>query len=112
MRLTWLSWFGVCAVMIVACAHKADKRTLASLRDVPADTAEAPVTQGLDKAMQSYQQFLQHSPDSKLTPEAMRRLADLKIEKEYGIQGDGKLVDVPLAKPTAQADVRPAEVKV
>ena len=29
-----------------------------------------------------------------MTPEAMRRLADLKLEKEYGILGDGKIVEV------------------
>ena len=111
MRLTWRRSFGVCVVMLASCAHQADKRTLGSLRDVPPDTTEAPVSQGLDKAMQSYQQFLEHNPDSKLTPEAMRRLADLKIEKEYGIQGDGKPVDVPPAL-TAQADARPAQAKL
>jgi len=87
-------------LLVSACAHQVDQKgTLATLRGVSADTREAPVTQGLDKAMQSYAQFLQKNPDSKLTPEAMRRLADLKIEKEYGIQGDGKLIDVPPAKP-------------
>jgi len=92
-------------LLITACAHQTDKGgTLASLRGVRADTSEAPVTQGLDKAMESYAKFLQQNPDSKLTPEAMRRLADLKIEKEYGIQGDGKLIDVPPGKPAAQAD--------
>jgi outer membrane protein assembly factor BamD (BamD/ComL family) len=105
MRLAPLCWFGVCVGLVTACAHQADKHTLASLHDVHADTAEAPVSQGLDKAMQSYEQFLQHSPDSQLTPEAMRRLADLKIEKEYGIQGDGKLLDVPPPKLIAQVRV-------
>jgi len=90
-------------MLLAACAApQADKGgTLGSLRGVRADTSEAPVTQGLDKAMDSYAQFLQKNPDSKLTPEAMRRLADLKIEKEYGIQGDGKIIDVAPAKPTA-----------
>src|SRR6478672_5030755 len=102
MRRAHLSWLGASVALVAACAHQADKHTLASLHDVHADTAEAPVSRGLDKAMQSYEQFLQHSPDSKLTPEAMRRLADLKLEKEYGIQGDGKLLDVPLPKVIAQ----------
>jgi len=91
-------------LLITACTHQPDKGgTLASLRGARADTREAPVTQGLDKAMEGYARFLQQNPDSKLTPEAMRRLADLKIEKEYGIQGDGKLIDVPPAKPAAPA---------
>ena len=32
-----------------------------------------------------YRRFLEEAPESALTPEAMRRLADLKLEKEYGI---------------------------
>jgi tetratricopeptide (TPR) repeat protein len=60
-----------------------------------------PVERGLDRAVQSYGDFLKQAPDSKLAPEAMRRLADLKIEKQFGIQGDGKLVDLP----ASQSDV-------
>jgi TolA-binding protein len=98
-------------VLLTACAHQADKGgTLGSLRGVRADTSEAPVTQGLDKAMESYSQFLQSNPDSRLTPEAMRRLADLKIEKEYGIQGDGKLIDVPPAPPRQAPPVSPQKI--
>lgn len=78
------------SLVLVACGANPDKETLASLRDVPADTAEMQVTDGIDKAAQSYQRFLDNTPDSTLTPEAMRRLADLKIEKEYGLLGDGK----------------------
>ncbi len=39
--------------------------------------------------MLSYQRFLEETPDSALTPEATRRLADLKIEKEYGTLTEG-----------------------
>jgi len=88
--------------VIAACAHQADRSgTLATLHQVQPDTKEVPVDQGLDRAVQSYRDFLKQAPDSKLAPEAMRRLADLKIEKQFGIQGDGKLVDLP----AAQADV-------
>ena len=45
---------------------------------------EEKIEGGLEKAMLSYQRFLEETPDSALTPEAIRRLADLKIEKEYG----------------------------
>lgn len=83
------------ALVLCACAAKPDRRTLASLHQVPADTREARVQQGLDKAMQSYGAFLAEAPQSALAPEAMRRLADLKIEKDYGILGDGKLTEVP-----------------
>ncbi|MBV9724522.1 MAG: hypothetical protein JO299_05045, partial [Gammaproteobacteria bacterium] len=80
--------------LIASCAHQVDRSgTLASLQQVRPDTQEVPVEQGLDRAVQSYGDFLKQAPDSKLAPEAMRRLADLKIEKEFGIQGDGKLVE-------------------
>ena len=82
--------------VIAACAHHLDRSgTLATLHQVQPDTKEVPVEQGLDRAVQSYRDFLQQAPDSKLAPEAMRRLADLKIEKQFGIQGDGKPVDLP-----------------
>src|SRR5499427_10784957 len=96
--------------VIAACAHQVDRSgTLATLHQVQPDTKEVPVDQGLDRAVQSYRDFLKQAPDSKLAPEAMRRLADLKIEKQFGIQGDGKLVDVPAAQAGAPAEsVAPA----
>jgi len=71
--------------LLVSCAAYDDSRTLASLRDVSIELKEAKVDGSLDKAMQSYQRFLQETPESALTPEAIRRLADLKLEKEYGV---------------------------
>src|SRR6266851_4900957 len=96
--------------LLGACAHHVDQAgTLASLHQVRADTKEVPVDQGLDQAVQSYRDFLKEAPDSKLAPEAMRRLADLKIEKEFGIQGDGKLVELPASPSGTQAkSVAPA----
>ena len=52
--------------------------TLAELRDVRPDTSEVQVEQGLDKAMESYRRFLEETPETAMTPEAMRRLADLQ----------------------------------
>ena len=78
-----------------ACAHQVDRSgTLATLHQARPDTQEVPVDQGLDRAVQSYGDFLKQAPGSALAPEAMRRLADLKIEKEFGLQGDGKLVEL------------------
>jgi len=45
---------------------------------------EEEIDDGLAKAMQGYQGFLEQTADTILTPEALRRLADLKIEREYG----------------------------
>src|SRR5215472_14746607 len=100
--------------LIAACAHQVDRSgTLATLHQVQPDTKEAPVDKGLDRAVQSYGDFLKQAPDSKLAPEAMRRLADLKIEKEFGIQGDGKLVELPASQTGAQAKaVAPASAAV
>jgi cellulose synthase operon protein C len=84
------------------CADHPDKRTLGSLHKVPADTADVQVEEGLDKAMQSYRRFLDETPESALTPEAMRRLADLKLEKQYGILGDGKIVELAAPEQVAQ----------
>jgi TolA-binding protein len=96
--------------LIAACAHQVDRSgTLATLHQVQADTKEVPVDQGIDRAVQSYGDFLKQAPDSKLAPEAMRRLADLKIEKEFGIQGDGKLVELAASQSATQApSVAPA----
>src|SRR6516164_835294 len=100
--------------LMAACAHQADRSgTLSTLRQVQPDTKEVPVEQGLDRAVQGYRDFLKQAPDSKLAPEAMRRLADLKIEKEFGIQGNGKLVELSAAQTGAQAQaVAPASAAV
>src|SRR4051794_9911017 len=81
-------------VLAAGCAPTPDRQTLAELRKVAADTADVRVEQGLDKAMESYQRYLVETPKTALTPEAMRRLADLKVEKQFGILGDGKLVEL------------------
>lgn len=77
----------VVAVALAAGCVNPDKRTLAELHRVEADMSEIQVANGLDQAMRGYRRFLQEAPESALTPEAMRRLADLKLEKEYGILG-------------------------
>jgi len=95
---------------LAACAaHQTDQRgTLGSLHQVKPDTKEVSVDQGLDRAVQSYRDFLQQAPDSKQAPEAMRRLADLSIEKQFGIHGDGKLVELPASQSPAQSTTAPA----
>src|SRR5262245_7831397 len=96
--------------LAAACAGNPDRRTLAELHGVPADTREVPVENGLDQAMLGYRKFLEEAPESSLTPEAMRRLADRKLEKEYGLPGDGQLVELPApeAAPPAAAGGGPA----
>ncbi len=73
--------------MLAACASVStvnDRGTIAELRQVHIEIKEEKIEGGLEKAILSYQRLLEETPDSALTPEAIRRLADLKIEKEYG----------------------------
>ena len=67
---------GVVAVqvaLLAACAHSERAGTLATLHRVQPDTTDVRVDDGLLKAVQGYRQFLQETPASDLTPEAMRR---------------------------------------
>jgi len=82
-------------VLLHSCAGNPDKRTLAQLRDVEPDVAEVKIDDSLDKAMDSYRRFLEETPANANTPEAMRRLADLQIEKEYGIIGADGVIELP-----------------
>jgi TolA-binding protein len=85
----------VAPALLAACASNPDRHTLAELRDVEPDMTEVRVEQGLDQAMQGYAKYLEEAPESSLTPEAMRRLADLKLEKEFGLLGDGEMLELP-----------------
>src|SRR5262249_10768011 len=91
--------------LFLGCAahHKPTRATLADLHNVHPDVQEVRVDQGLDQAMQSYRRFLEETPETAMTPEAMRRLADLQIEKQFGIHtGDLKPPAIPAPK-AAQA---------
>ncbi|HEU5258614.1 MAG TPA: tetratricopeptide repeat protein [Vicinamibacterales bacterium] len=85
--------FLLAPALIVGCAARAPKTnpgtTLAELRNVRPDLQEEKIEQGLDQAMMQYRRFLEEAPVNKMTPEAMRRLADLQIEKQFGIH-EGK----------------------
>ena len=83
------------AAVLAACSSAPPKGTLATLHKVQPDLQDVKVEGGLDTAMQSYQRFLEETPETKRTPEAMRRLADLKIEKEYGLNGTGEMLELP-----------------
>ncbi len=77
----------VSACFAAACATNPDKQTLRDLHSVDPDLAEVEVDETLDEAMDAYERYLAESPESAMTPEALRRLADLKLEKEYGYLG-------------------------
>ena len=68
---------------VSACSGYNTKGTLGSLKDVNFEIKEEVIEGSLDKALESYQRYLEETPETAMTPEAIRRLADLKIEKEY-----------------------------
>ncbi len=92
-----LIYIAIAAVLLVACQSTGDRDTIAKLRNRKIDIRQQHIEGGLEKAMQGYQHFLEETPDSALAPEAIRRLADLKIEKEYGTLTEG-------GKPAARAE--------
>lgn len=76
-------------LLLSSCALT-QQGTLSDLRDVDIKIVDAKIDDGLEKAMKSYQKFLNETPESALTPDAIRRLADLNVEKEYGVISDVK----------------------
>src|SRR5437870_7313217 len=90
---------------MAGCAARTNKTvgtagTLAELRKVRPDVQEVKVEQGLEQAMQNYRRFLEETPETTMTPEAMRRLADLQLEKQFGIRtGDAKPPDMAAPQP-------------
>src|SRR5262245_24609117 len=105
-----MRWFTIPTVVALAfmagCAARVNKTvgttgTLAELRNVLPDVQEVKVEQGLEQAMQNYRRFLEETPETVMTPEAMRRLADLQLEKQFGIRTGN-------AKPREMAAPQPA----
>ena len=100
----------VAFALLTSCATSSDKQTLASLENVEPVLVEAKIEGSLDKAMESYQKFLKETPETAMTPEALRRLADLKIEKEYGSfdgnkqAGEKQAVDALVSAGDAEKD--------
>ncbi len=83
---------------LAACAANPDRVTLADLREVEADLSDIRIEDSLERAEQSYRRYLEQTPSTAMTPEAMRRLADLQIEKEFGIIGSGELIEMAVAE--------------
>ncbi len=100
----------VAFLLIAGCQSSPDRTTIAQLRTVSPDLEEVAVDDSLVKAMTGYQRFLDDTPEHAMAPEAMRRLADLQIEKEYGVIGDGAPMDV--IELPAPKSLPPAEVAV
>ena len=102
----------VAPALILGCAGHRGKETgatLAELRHVEPDLKEAEIQQGLDNALEGYRRFLEQTPETAMTPEAMRRLADLQLEKQFGIHtGDSKPKEMAAPEPAKPGAKRAA----
>jgi tetratricopeptide (TPR) repeat protein len=95
----------IAPLLVASCASTPDSGTLAALNSVEPDVAEVAIADSLDLALQSYRRYLEETQTSAMTPEAMRRLADLQLEREFGIAGGDKPTGrwVEMAAPDAGA---------
>ncbi len=97
-------------VALSACSLSGERGTLAELREVKVELKDEKIDGGLDKAMASYRRFLEETPESAMTPEAIRRIADLSLEKEYGYVGDVDTASSGSAKGTLDQPEKSAPV--
>ncbi len=113
MRLHYLTTLPlvISYLLLSACATTNTQGTLASLNDVKFVVKEEKVDSSLDKAMASYEKFLKETPETEMTPEALRRLADLKIQKEYDeeARAEAQLEAEQSASKSAEAELPKAD---
>ena len=84
-RSTCLLWSVLALPLLLSACQTTGKDTIAQLRNTQIEIKEGKIEDAPEKAMEGYRRFLEETPDSALKPEAIRRLADLKVEKEYGL---------------------------
>lgn len=99
-------------VFLTSCASNPNNDSIGNLKGVKVDLADVKIEGGFEKAMQSYQKFLEQTPESAMTPEALRRLADLKIQKEYGTLEGATKTEKKAALDQAAKIERPATFEV
>ena len=99
----------VASSLLVSCAATSTKGTIASLNDIKFVVKEEKVDDSLEKAMASYEKFLKETPETVMTPEALRRLADLKIQKEYEAEDDALIQQEIQQRNNQQHDVVQSE---
>jgi len=98
----------VCGLSVTGCATYNKEGTLGSLNSVDIEIKEEVIVGSLEKALESYQRYLDETPETAMTPEAIRRLADLKIEKEYSAAA-GYDTSSPVVEATQAAATTPVD---
>ena len=90
-------------LMLTACASgPRHKDSIGSLSKQRIEVSEPIIDDALERAMNAYRQFLQETEaDAAITPEAMRRLADLQLEAGSG--GYDVVDQSPLLNPSTDA---------
>src|SRR5210317_185476 len=95
------------ATALVACATGPEEERIGELDELEDKADPLPVEDAALRAEQSYRRYLEEAPKGSNTPEAMRRLADLQIEKVYGVVGAEPGAALPV--PERAAAIEPAE---
>ena len=91
------------AAVLAACASGPPEETIEDLDESEVNTEAAPVEQSVEDAEQSYRRYLEQAPEGTETAEAMRRMADLQIEKVYGVVGSAPGAAMPTPQQAAPA---------
>ena len=87
------------ALLLLSACATTGKGTIAELLSARIEIKEEKIEDARETAIESYRRFLEQTSDSALKPEAIRRLADLKAEKEYAALSD----NAPEKKPDQSA---------
>ncbi|HHO59309.1 MAG TPA: tetratricopeptide repeat protein, partial [Thiotrichales bacterium] len=110
-RLAYSGTVVIAGLFLSSCETTSTSGTLASLNDVEFEVKEEKVDDSLERAMESYEKFLRETPETEMTPEAIRRLADLKIQKDYeAARADGNAA-AAAAPQDAATESSPASVE-
>ena len=114
-----LRWCVLALLLLSACQSVGGKDTIAKLRNMQIEIKEEKIEGGLEKAMEGYRRFLEETPNSALSPDAIRRLADLKVEREYGLLSGDTIAErqvsaaaLPLPKRASRPEVAPTRSSV
>jgi tetratricopeptide (TPR) repeat protein len=102
----WLLIIFALPGLLAACSSVDKRGTIGQLRQQQIEIKQTEIEGGLEQAMASYQRFLQETQGSPMAPEAIRRLADLKVEQEYGYINDG---EAPIDDPQSMTPPEPAQ---
>lgn len=118
-RIRSLTGLFVALVLLHGCSSSGSSwqsgGSIGSLKGKKIVVEEERIEGGLEKAIAGYKQFLEQTPEAEMTPEALRRLADLKIQLVESIHVNTAELPAGAApgqtKVTSLIDQKPPDVK-